>query len=80
MVVLYKTIDVLPDGGPVSSEKCMYEFSVFNNITIYISNDRIYGTLILPVGLYGCKTWSLTLKEECRLMVFENRVLRVFGP
>ena len=30
--------------------------------------------------LYGCETWSLTLREECRLRVFENRVLRVFGP
>jgi len=35
----------------------------------------------LPVVLYGCETWSLTLKEERRLWVFENRVLRiVFGP
>jgi hypothetical protein len=34
----------------------------------------------LPVVLYGCETWSLTLREECRLRVFENRVLRrVFG-
>jgi hypothetical protein len=36
---------------------------------------------ILPVVLYGCATWSLTLKEERRLRVFENRVLRrIFGP
>ena len=36
---------------------------------------------MLPVVLYGCKTWSLTLMEECRLRVFENRVLRrIFGP
>jgi len=36
---------------------------------------------MLPVVLYGCETWSLTLREECRLMVFENRVLmRIFGP
>jgi hypothetical protein len=35
----------------------------------------------LSVVLYGCETWSLTLKEECRLRVFENRVLkRIFGP
>jgi hypothetical protein len=40
---------------------------------------RIYKTIILPVGLYGCETWSLTLREEHRL--FENRVLRIiFGP
>jgi hypothetical protein len=36
---------------------------------------------ILPVVLYGCETWSLTLREEHRLGVFENRVLRrIFGP
>jgi len=41
---------------------------------------KIYRTIILPVVLYGCETWSLTLKEEQRLRVFENRVLRrVFG-
>jgi hypothetical protein len=38
-------------------------------------------TIILPVVWYGCETWSLTLREEPRLRVFENRVLRrVFGP
>jgi hypothetical protein len=37
--------------------------------------------IILPVVLYGCESWSLTLREECRLRVFENRVLRrIFGP
>ena len=42
---------------------------------------KIYITTILPVVLYGCETWSLTLKEERRLRVFENRVLRrAFGP
>ena len=42
---------------------------------------KIYRTIILPVVLYGCETWSLTLREESRLRVFENRVLRrVFGP
>jgi len=37
---------------------------------------KIYKTVILPVVLYGCKTWSLTFREEHRLRVFENRVLR----
>jgi len=37
---------------------------------------KVYRTIILPVVLYGCDTWSLTLKEERRLRVFENRVLR----
>jgi len=42
---------------------------------------KIYRTIILPVVLYGCETWSLTLRDERRLRVFENRVLRtVFGP
>ena len=42
---------------------------------------KIHRTIILPVVVYGCKTWSLTLREECRLRVFENRVLgRIFGP
>ena len=41
---------------------------------------KIYRTIILPVVLYGCETWSLTLREERRLRVFKNRVLRVFGP
>ena len=44
-------------------------------------NIKIYRTIILPAVLYGCETWSLTLREERRLRVFENRVLRrVFGP
>jgi hypothetical protein len=42
---------------------------------------KIYKIGILPVMLYGCETWSLTLWEEHRLRVFENRVLRrIFGP
>jgi hypothetical protein len=42
---------------------------------------KIYKTIMLPVVLYGCETWSLTLREEHRLRVFENRVLRgIFGP
>jgi hypothetical protein len=41
---------------------------------------KIYKTIILPVVLYGCETWSLTLREEHRLRVSENRVLRIFEP
>jgi hypothetical protein len=42
---------------------------------------KIYRTTILPTVLYGCETWSPTFREERRLRVFENRVLRrVFGP
>jgi len=42
---------------------------------------KIYRTIILPVVLYGCENWSLTLREERGLRVFENIVLRrMFGP
>jgi len=42
---------------------------------------NIYRTIILPVVLYGCEAWSLTLREERKRMVFENMVLRrIFGP
>ena len=42
---------------------------------------KIYTTIILPVVLYGCKTWSLTWRKERKLRVFENTVLRrIFGP
>ena len=48
---------------------------------MFIQVIKIYSNIILPVVLYGCETWSLTLREERRLRVFENRVLRiVFGP
>jgi hypothetical protein len=48
---------------------------LFKNLKI-----RIYKTIILPVVLYGCETWSLTLREEHRLSVSENRMLRkIFG-
>jgi len=41
---------------------------------------KIYRSIILPVVLYGCESWSLTLREERKLRVFENRVLRrIFG-
>ena len=49
---------------------------LFKNLKI-----KIFRTIILPVVLYGCKTWSLTLREERKLSVFENMVLRkMFGP
>ena len=44
-------------------------------------DQDIYRTIILPVVLYGCETWSLTLRDGKRLRVFENKVLRrIFGP
>jgi hypothetical protein len=49
---------------------------VYKNIKI-----KIYRPVILPVALYGCETWSLTVREERGLRVVENRVLRrIFGP
>jgi hypothetical protein len=54
----------------------LYSRLVSKNLKI-----KIYKTVILPVVLYGCETWSVTLREEHRLKVFENRVLRkIFGP
>jgi len=42
---------------------------------------KLYKAIILPLVLYRCETWSLTLREEHRLRMFENRVLRrIFGP
>jgi hypothetical protein len=42
---------------------------------------KIYKTILCPVVLYGCETWSLTLREKRRLRMFENMVLmRIFGP
>jgi hypothetical protein len=40
----------------------------------------IYKAIILAVVLYGCETWSLKVSEEHKLMVFENMMLRIFGP
>jgi len=49
-----------------------YIFQLFSkNLKI-----KIYRTVILPVVFYGCETWSLTLREERNLRVFENMVLR----
>jgi hypothetical protein len=44
------------------------------------TNIKIHRNIILPVVLYGCETWLLTLREQCRTKVFDNRVLkRIFG-
>ena len=55
------------------AESFVFQFSV-KNVKI-----KIYRTIIGPVVVYGCETWSFTLREERRLRVFENRVLRIFG-
>ena len=57
------------------AESSVFRFAVQNIKT------KIYRTIVLSVALCGCETWSLTLREERRLRVFENRVLRrIFGP
>jgi len=54
---------------------------IYNYPSISDDKIKICRTIILPVVLYGCETWSLTLREERRLRVFEKRGLRrVFGP
>jgi hypothetical protein len=53
---------------------------LFSSLLSKNINIKIYRTLIVPVFLCGCETWSLTVREENRLRVFENRVLRrIFG-
>ena len=62
---------------------CYYSVQNFLSSSLLSKKLKImiYRTIILPVFLYGCETWSLTLREERRLRVFENRMLRrVFGP
>ena len=60
---------------PLGAEPFVFQFAIQK------FKDQDYRTITLPVVLYGCETWSLTLREEHRLRVFENRVLRrIFGP
>ena len=59
-------------------------YSLENILSSHLLSEKLkvntYKTIILPAVFYGCGTWSLTLKEECRLRVFENKVLRkIFG-
>jgi hypothetical protein len=65
---------------PFSPEP-LYSRLLSKNIKIRIHKTRIYTTIILPVVLNGWETWSIILREEHRLTVFQNRVLRrIFGP
>ena len=62
---------------------CYYSVQILLSYSLLSNNlkIKIHRSIILPVVLYGCETWSLILREERRLRVFENRVLRrVFGP
>jgi hypothetical protein len=61
-------------------QNCSAECFVLQ-FAVQIMKIKVYRTIILLLVLYGCETWSLILSEECRLKVFENRVLRrIFGP
>jgi len=59
----------------------IYSLHIFTIFLLQNSKIKVYRSIILPVALYGCETWSLTLRKERRLRVFEKRVLmRIFGP
>ena len=65
-----------------SGNACYYSVQNLLSSSLLSKNleIKIYRTIILSVVLYGCETWLLTLREERRLRVFENRVLRrIFG-
>ena len=58
----------------------VYKFTNSHHYFLKTRRHLLYRNIIFPVVLYGCETWSLTLREDRRLSVFENRVLRrVFG-
>jgi hypothetical protein len=65
-----------------SGNACYHSVQILLSSRLISNLDiKIYKTVIWPVVLYGCETWSLTLGDENRLRVFENRVLRkIFGP
>jgi hypothetical protein len=70
---------------PVYSQEkvCQHSYCIYFNyiVAVCFGQVTIYKTIILPVALYGCETWSLTVREEHKLRVFENRVLRrIFRP
>jgi hypothetical protein len=66
-------------NGLKSGNACFH--SVQNLLSSSMLSKNLKIKIIFPVVLYGCETWSLTLSDERRLRVFENRVLRrIFGP
>jgi hypothetical protein len=68
------------EGSALNAVRQIYFRSALLSSHIKKLKIKIIKTVILPVVLYGCETCSLTLREEHRLRVFENRVLRIFGP
>ena len=66
-----------------AGNSCYYSVQTLLSYRLLSKNlkIKIYKTIILPAVLYGCETWSLILREERRLRVFENRILRrIFEP
>ena len=57
-------------------DACYYSLEKILSSCLLSKKFKTYKTIILPTVLYSCETWSLTLREEHRLRVFENKVLR----
>jgi hypothetical protein len=73
--------EILKYSSTVSKRRFGRTFCIYIRCQDIFNEVRIYKTIILPVILYGYETWSLTTREEHKLRVFENRVLRgTFGP
>ncbi|KAJ4445157.1 hypothetical protein ANN_06958 [Periplaneta americana] len=73
-------IDKPKSGGPGTPNDDIIPQALIIQSAVQNLKVRIYKTVILPVVLYGCETWTLTLREEHRFRVFENKVLRkIFG-
>ena len=69
-------LDILVLQG---SYELLHKFDIIRLSSILFSKNlkmKIYRAIILPVVLYGCETWYVTLREECMLRVFENRILK----
>jgi hypothetical protein len=74
---------MMNSGRLNSGNSCYYSVQnlLYSRLISKNLNIKIYKIVILPVVLYGCETWSLTLGEGHRLRFFQNRVLRrIFGP
>jgi len=80
IVNLAAFLDFLRECAAAVRPRSQYTLGLFISLCTHLKL-KIYRTMITPVFLYGCETWSLTMMEERRLRVFENRVLRrLFGP
>ncbi|KAJ4443966.1 hypothetical protein ANN_05755 [Periplaneta americana] len=70
-------LEVLETASPYQALKGLQQLGSLLSKKLKV---KIYKTVILPVVLHGCETWTLTLRDEQRLRVFENKMLRkIFG-